>query len=132
MQIHASVVVRANKSEAIEYSGWIAETVDLEMVAEYLAGVRGGISTYDDIYRSLGDLQMRQVGSVAGARKIHGDPDEVADHIEVLHKEFGCDGIAVSFPVWNTKEIELFGELVMPRLRAKGIWVEPAEHNWSW
>lgn len=132
LQVHASVVVRANKAEAKEYSDWIAETVDLDMVAEYLNGVRGGISTYDDIYRSLGDLEMRQVGSVAGARKIHGSAEEVADHIEMLHRDFGCNGIAVSFPIWSLEEINLFGELVMPRLRDKGIWVEPAQHGWSW
>ena len=132
LQVHASVVVRETAAEAKEYSNWIAENVDLEIVAEYLNGVRGGISTYDDVYRSLGDLQMRQVGSVAGARKIHGSADEVADHIEMLYREFGCNGVAVSFPVWTTDEVKRFGELVMPRLKAKGIWVPPSEHNWSW
>jgi dimethylsulfone monooxygenase len=132
LQVHASVVVRKTASEAKQYSEWISESVDLELVAEYLNGVRGGISTYDDVYRSLGDLQMRQVGSVAGARKIHGSADEVADHIEMLYRDFGCNGIAVSFPVWTLEEVNLFGELVLPRLRAKGIWAEPAEHGWSW
>ncbi len=132
LQVHASVVVRRTKAEAKEYSDWIANTVDLEAVAEYLNSVRAGISTYDDIYRSLGELQMRQVGSVAGARKIHGDADEVADHIEKLHREFGCDGVAVSLPVWNPEELRLFAELVMPRLKAKGIWVEPEKHDFSW
>lgn len=132
LQVHASVVVRATKSEAQEFSDWIADTVELPMVAEYLSGVRSGISTYDDIYRSLGELQLRQVGSVAGARKIHGDADEVADHIEMLHRKFGCDGIAVSFPVWNADEVRLFGELVLPRLQARGIWEPPERRNWSW
>lgn len=132
LQVHASVVVRATKAEAKEYSDWIANTVDLQVVTEYLNGVRTSISTYDDIYKSLGELQMRQVGSVAGARKIHGDADEVADHLEMLHREFGCDGVAVSFPVWEPRELQLFAELVLPRLKSKGIWVEPKEHGWSW
>lgn len=132
LQVHASVVVRETKAEAKEYSDWIAETVDLKLVAEYLNSVRTSISTYDDIYRSLGELQMRQVGSVAGARKIHGDADEVATHIEMLHRDFGCDGIAVSFPIWSLEELNLFSELVLPRLKEKGIWVEPEDHNWSW
>ena len=69
---------------------------------------------------------------VAGARKIHGDPDEVADHIEMLHHEYGCDGIAISFPVWNPGELELFGELVLPRLQRKGIWTAPSNRGWTW
>lgn len=132
LQVHASVVVRETAAEAKEYSNWIAESVDLEIVAEYLNGVRGGISTYDDVYRQLGDLQMRQVGSVAGARKIHGSADEVADHIEMLYRDFGCNGIAVSFPIWSLEEVKRFGDLVLPRLKAKGIWIPPSEHNWSW
>lgn len=132
LQMHVSVVVRESKKEAQEYSDWIANTVDLEGVAEYLNSVRSGISTYDDIYRSLGELQMRQVGSVAGARKIHGSADEVADHIEMLQSKFGCDGIAVTFPVWNPEEVRNFAELVLPRLQAKGIWTAPETRGYGW
>jgi FMNH2-dependent dimethyl sulfone monooxygenase len=132
LQMHVSVVVREGKKEAQEYSDWIANTVDLEGVAEYLNSVRSGISTYDDIYRSLGELQMRQVGSVAGARKIHGSADEVADHIEMLQSKFGCDGIAVTFPVWNPEEVRNFAALVLPRLQAKGIWTAPETRGYGW
>jgi FMNH2-dependent dimethyl sulfone monooxygenase len=69
---------------------------------------------------------------VAGSRKIHGDADEVADHIEMLHHKFGCDGIAVTFPVWNPEEVKNFGELVMPRLEAKGIWTAPETRGYGW
>jgi FMNH2-dependent dimethyl sulfone monooxygenase len=132
LQMHVSVVVRESKKEAEEFSNWIAETVDLEAVPEYLNGVRNGISTYDDIYRSLGELQMRQVGSVAGSRKIHGSADEVADHIELLQQKFGCDGIAVTFPVWNPDEVRNFGALVLPRLQAKGMWTAPETRGYGW
>jgi FMNH2-dependent dimethyl sulfone monooxygenase len=132
LQMHVSVVVRESKKEAEDYSNWIAETVDLEGVAEYLNSVRSGISTYDDIYRSLGELQMRQIGSVAGSRKIHGDADQVADHIELLQKKFGCDGIAVTFPTWCPEEVKNFGELVLPRLEAKGIWTAPETRGYGW
>jgi FMNH2-dependent dimethyl sulfone monooxygenase len=132
LQMHVSVVVRESKKEAEEFSNWLAETVDLEAVPEYLNGVRNGISTYDDIYRSLGELQMRQVGSVAGSRNIHGDADAVADQIEMLHHKFGCAGIAVTFPVWNPDEVKNFGELVLPRLQAKGIWTAPETRGYGW
>lgn len=132
LQMHVSVVVRETKKEAQEYSDWIANTVDLQGVAEYLNSVRSGISTYDDIYRSLGELQMRQVGSVAGARKIHGSADEVADHIEMLQNKFGCDGIAVTLPVWSPEEVKNFADLVLPRLQAKGIWSAPETRGYGW
>lgn len=61
------VALRNTSAEAAEYSDWIAESVDLVGVGEYLNAVRANISTYDDIYRSLGELQMRAIGSVSGA-----------------------------------------------------------------
>ncbi|MBA7470108.1 Nitrilotriacetate monooxygenase component A [subsurface metagenome] len=132
LQIHASIVARETEAEAKEYSDWIASKVDLNLVTEYLNVIRGNISTYDDVYRMLGELQMRQVGTVGGSRKIHGSAEYVADQIEMLHREYGCDGLAVTFPVWSVEEIERFGKLVIPRLKAKGIWVPPAEHDYSW
>lgn len=37
------------------------------------------IGTYDEVYRSLGELRLRRVGSVAGSQWVHGRADEVAD-----------------------------------------------------
>lgn len=132
LQMHASLVVRESPEEAREFSEWVAANVDPEITAEYLSSVRSNISTYDDVYRSLGELQLRQIGSVAGSRKIHGGADEVADHIERLHREFGCNGIAVTLPIWRAEEIRRFADLVMPRLEAKGIWTHPGTRGWSW
>ncbi|WP_373084809.1 LLM class flavin-dependent oxidoreductase [Sneathiella sp.] len=132
LQMHASVLVRETNEEAIADSKALADAVDLDVVAEYLNSVRGAISTYDDIYASLGELQMRQIGSVSGSRKIHGGPDEVADQIEHLVKAFGCDGIAITLPVWRPEEIRRFGELVLPRLESRGLWQHPKTRNWSW
>jgi len=132
LQMHASLVVRETAAEAEALSAHIADTVDLGITAEYLNGVRGNISTYDEVYRSLGELQLRQVGSVAGSRRVHGSADQVADHIEMLHRSFGCGGIALTLPVWDPEEIFRFGELVLPRLEAKGIWTPPASRGWGW
>jgi FMNH2-dependent dimethyl sulfone monooxygenase len=132
LQMHASVVVRERAEDARAFSEWIAENVDLGMTAEYLNGVRGNISTYDEVYRSLGELNLRQVGSVAGSRKIHGSAEEVADHIEMLHHRFGCDGIAITLPVWKPEEIHRLGELLLPRLERKGIWQHPSTRGFSW
>jgi FMNH2-dependent dimethyl sulfone monooxygenase len=132
LQMHASIVVREKAEEAKAISDWVADNVDLGITAEYLNAVRGNISTYDEVYRSLGDLNLRQVGSVAGARKIHGSADEVAEHIEMLHRKFGCDGIAMTLPVWKPEEIRRLGALLLPRLRRMGIWQHPESRDWSW
>ncbi|MEO8557764.1 MAG: LLM class flavin-dependent oxidoreductase [Rhodospirillales bacterium] len=132
MQMHASIAVRETDAEAKAYSEWIAANVDLPGVADYLNAVRANISTYDDIYNSLGELQMRQVGSVSGARKIHGGPEQVADGIEKLATEFGCAGVAVTLPVWTPKEIRLFGRLVLPVLERRGLWTHPSTRGFTW
>lgn len=132
VQMHASIALRDTRAEAADYSEWIRQSIDLTAVGEYLNAVRGNISTYDDIYRSLGELQMREIGSVSGARKIHGDPVQVADGISELVTEFGCDGVAISLPVWQPEEIERFGRLVLPILEDRGLWSHPSKRNFGW
>ncbi len=132
VQMHAHIALRDTSAEAKEYSEWLARSVDLEGVAEYLNAVRAGISTYDDIYASLGELQMRAIGSVSGARKIHGGPQEVADGIVELIENFGCDGVALSFPVWQPEEIERFGRTVLPLLEERGCWSHPRRRDFGW
>lgn len=132
MQMHASIIVRPTAEEARKSSEQLAASVDLQGVAEYLNAVRSNISTYDDIYASLGELQMRQIGSVSGARKMHGDPRQVADAIEHLVGDFGCDGLALSFPCWQPEEILGFGRSVLPILERRGLWAHPRTRNFSW
>jgi len=132
MQMHASVVVRENAAEAAAFSRWLEDTVDLAAVAEYLGMVRANVSTYDDVYAALGELQLRQIGSVCGARRIHGDVQQVADGIEKLAVEFGCGGIAVTLPIWTPEEIRRFGALLLPELQARGLWQHPATRGWAW
>ncbi len=132
LQMHVSVVVRETAAEAQALSDQYAASVDRDITAEYLAEIRGKSTTYDDIYRSLGEVDFRQIGLVSGANKMHGSADEVADQIEVLHRKFGCDGVALTLPIWSPEEIRRLGELVLPRLQAKGIWSPPHTRNWSW
>lgn len=67
---------------------------------------------------------MREIGMVSGARTIHGDVAEAVRQFEALH-EMGCNGVAMTFPIWSPKEIRRFGELVLPELEKRGLW-EPA------
>jgi len=132
MQMHASVLLRETDAEARKASQELEDSVDLEIVAEYLNNVRSSISTYDDIYAALGELQLRKIGSVSGARRMHGGPEQVADEIEILVREFGCSGIAVTLPVWSPEEIRRFAELLLPVLEARGLWRHPSARGWTW
>jgi len=132
LQMHASILVRETEDEAQEASAALGESVDPEIVVEYLNSIRRNISTYDDIYAQLGELELRKIGKVSGAREIHAGADRAADEIERLATEFGCDGLALTFPVWQPEEIRRFGELVLPRLAKRGLWTHPENRGWSW
>jgi len=132
LQMHASVLVRESDAEAAEAAQQLEEEVDLEIVAEYLNSVRASISTYDDIYAAMGELQMRKIGAVSGARRMHGGPKQVADEMETLIRDFGCAGIAVTLPVWSPEEIRRFGRLVLPELERRGLWNHPSNRGWQW
>jgi alkanesulfonate monooxygenase SsuD/methylene tetrahydromethanopterin reductase-like flavin-dependent oxidoreductase (luciferase family) len=122
LQMHASIVVRTSGAEAREFADELAAGVDVEAVVEYLAGIRSNISTYDDIYAELHELQLRQIGSVAGARQIVGDPYEVADQVELPDTEFDCDGVAITLALWQPHEVRRVGELLLPELERRGLW----------
>lgn len=132
VQLHASVCIRETEEEAKRYSDWVASNVDLDLVVEYLNAVRGQITTYDDIYSQMGELQMREIGLVSGSLKLHGSADAVADQIEMLHREYQADGVVITLPIWSPDEIRLLGDLLMPRLAERGIWEPPSAHDFSW
>jgi alkanesulfonate monooxygenase SsuD/methylene tetrahydromethanopterin reductase-like flavin-dependent oxidoreductase (luciferase family) len=132
LQMHASVIVGETAAEAAEAVAWVRERVDLQATADYLQSVRANISTYDDIYREMGELRLREIGMVSGARAAHGDPVAVASELQVLHDDFGCDGVAVTLPRWEPAEIRRFGELVLPELQRRGLWVHPNTRHWTW
>lgn len=133
LQMHASVIVGETEAEAADRIAWVRERVDLEATRDYLASVRGNISTYDAIYSSMGELELRAIGMVSGARTCHGTPSEVADQFQILHDEFGARGIAVTLPLWNGEEIRRFGRLVLPELERRGLWAHHRRRaGWSW
>ena len=132
LQMHASMLVRESEDEALEASAELAQSVDLDYVVEYLNSIRRNISTYDDIYAQLGEFELRKIGKVSGAREIHAGADRAADEIECLATEYGCDGIALTFPVWQPEEIKRFADLVLPRLKKRGLWSHPDSRGWSW
>jgi len=124
LQMHASIIVRETKAEAEAAIQQVRDSVDMDAALGYLKPVRKNVSTYDDIYKEMGELQVREIGMVSGARAIHGDVGEAVRQFEALH-EMGCNGVAMTFPIWSPKEIRRFGELVLPELEKRGLW-EPA------
>jgi FMN-dependent oxidoreductase (nitrilotriacetate monooxygenase family) len=57
--------------------------------------------------------------------RLVGDADEVTAGVEALAEETGLDGFLLE-PVFGTRDVAAFGELVLSRLRANGRLPEPA------
>ncbi|MEO2129935.1 MAG: NtaA/DmoA family FMN-dependent monooxygenase [Microbacterium sp.] len=51
--------------------------------------------------------------------RLVGDPTEVADGVEELAARTGLDGFLIE-PVFGTRDVEAFGDLVLPILRERG------------
>ncbi|MBV1879569.1 MAG: LLM class flavin-dependent oxidoreductase [Pseudomonadales bacterium] len=131
LQMHASIIVRETQAEADLAIQRVRDSVDMDAALGYLKSVRKNVSTYDDIYREMGELQVREIGMVSGARSIHGDVAEAVAQFEALH-DMGCDGVAMTFPIWSPKEIRRFGELVLPELEKRGIWQPAWQREGGW
>ncbi len=133
LQMHASVIVGETRAEADDRIAWVRDRVSLDATRRYLKAVRKNVSTYDEIYSSMEELELRSIGMVSGARTCHGTVSEVADQFEILHDEFGARGVAVTLPVWNGEEIRRFGRLVLPELARRGLWEDHRlRGGWSW
>jgi FMNH2-dependent dimethyl sulfone monooxygenase len=131
LQMHASIIVRKTKAEAEAAIQQVRDSVDLDAALGYLKSVRKNISTYDDIYREMSELQVREIGMVSGARAIHGDVDTAVEHFQAL-ADMGCNGVAMTFPIWAPSEIRRFGELVLPELEKRGIWQPAGKRTGVW
>ncbi|GAA2566285.1 NtaA/DmoA family FMN-dependent monooxygenase [Microbacterium binotii] len=57
--------------------------------------------------------------------RIVGDAEHVADRVAELADQTGLDGFLFE-PVFGTRDVEAFGELVLPRLRERGRLAAPA------
>lgn len=132
LQVHVSVLVRETDAEAQRVSAELKASVNLPAVIEYMRFISALSTTYEDIYARYSENDLRQVGLVSGAVQAHGGPDEVAAVLIGLYRQHGVGGVALTFPLFDPSEIALFDRLVLPRLAEAGIWVHPAEREWSW
>ena len=132
VMLHASILIGETQQEAETLSAELRASVDLRAVHEYLAGVTAQITTFEELFSSYGEDQLRDVGLTAGTRRIHGDPKHVADGIRALKEETSRDGISLSFPLWQPDQIRRFATSVVPLLQADGVWSPADTRGWSW
>ncbi len=132
LQLHVSVLVRETAAEAARLSAAIKASVHLPAVVEYLRFINNLSTTYEQVYARYSENDMRQVGLVSGSLQAHGGPEEVADQLVAVYRDYGVRGVALTFPLWHTAEIRRFANLVLPLLERAGIWVHPADRGWCW
>lgn len=132
MQIHASIIARDTTEEAKAVEQALAARIDAEIVAEYITAWRGISMTYKEVHEALAGKDFREIGLVAGARKMHGSAEEVADQIEHVYRDLGCQGLALVIPIWKPDELFRIGETVLPLLEKKGIWTPPKRRGYGW
>jgi FMNH2-dependent dimethyl sulfone monooxygenase len=131
---HVSMLVRDTAQEAQEATEWLLSLVDRDMAHRYIEQIGQRISTYREVYQHYArdDDTVRRIGLSSGALLMHGTPAYVAEQIQVLHDTQACGGIALTFPLWHTEEIERFTQGVLPLLEQMGIWISPHRRGWSW
>jgi len=131
--MHANLIVRDSDDEAQALGESIRQKVDLDAAREFAAELMGGMDTFR---RMLGAQNERdrliRVGSRGGGQLLHGSPRTVVSEIVRLHREYGCRGLAFSFPIWSPEEVRRSLLSIMPLLVEAGIWISPHERGWSW
>lgn len=131
---HVSMLVRDSAAEAQEMTDWLMSAVDLELAHQYVREIGQRIGTYREVYEQYDrdDETVRCIGLSSGAAVMHGTPQLVAEQIQELHETQDCGGIALTFPLWHSEEIERFTKGVLPLLEEMGIWISPYKRGWSW
>ena len=130
--LHASIIVGDTQSEAEALGDELLASVDLRAAAELVSTVTRGITTYEEIFAHHSKEELRDLGLTAGTRRIYGDAAYVADQIQELRETTGCDGVSLSFPIWQPEQVERFGTMVGPLLQERGIWSSAASRGWPW
>ncbi len=127
-----SIIVRDTDDEALEAAQHVRDSVDVDAAREYLQAVMG-MDSYQNLYHDLDELDaLRHQGSGGSGFRLYGSPETVAEKIVAIHRDFGCRGLALSFPLWSADEVRRTGESVLPLLEEAGVWTNPARRGWSW
>jgi alkanesulfonate monooxygenase SsuD/methylene tetrahydromethanopterin reductase-like flavin-dependent oxidoreductase (luciferase family) len=133
VMLDANIIVRDSDEEAARVARSIREQVDVPAAREYALALMGGMEAYRSMFRDKDELEtLTHLGSGAGAIRIHGSPTTVADRIIALNRDYGCKGLALSFPFTDPDEVRRFGVQVLPLLERAGVWRDPRVQGWSW
>jgi FMNH2-dependent dimethyl sulfone monooxygenase len=130
--LHASIILGDTQQEADAISSELRDSIDLRAVHEWLQGVAGTSMTYDELFSKYTESELRDLGDTGGTVRMHGDADYIADAIQKLQADTGCDGLSLSFPYWQPENIERFGETVTPLLEERNVWTSAPSRGWPW
>jgi alkanesulfonate monooxygenase SsuD/methylene tetrahydromethanopterin reductase-like flavin-dependent oxidoreductase (luciferase family) len=131
----ARVIVRDTQDEADQVRHWIADNVDLPAARNFVAALMGGIESIREAFGDKDEAELlRMWGGAVGEHEAYccGPPEKIARSIIDLHREVGCQGLLLTFPLWHEDEIRRFGKQVMPLLAEAGVWTHPSRRGWNW
>jgi FMNH2-dependent dimethyl sulfone monooxygenase len=110
--INPMIICRSTESEARAYYDSIVAAADIEAIKGFLgrraSGDAKGWKTDLGAYRAVG-----------GNIQIVGSPTQIVDRFLQL-KQAGCDGVQLTFFDF-AKDLEFFGEEVLPLMRQAGL-----------
>lgn len=135
--LNMTVVLGHTEAEAEELSKQLFDNLD----PEAMAAILGSVSATSDTYRGILEKTEEMKNLPEDERPVtngpmtdwrSGDATKIADAIQEVYERKICDGLSVSFSVWQPERIELFGKQVVPQLEERGIWTSAAKRGWSW
>ncbi|MEO8559576.1 MAG: LLM class flavin-dependent oxidoreductase [Rhodospirillales bacterium] len=131
--MHANLIVRDSDDEALALGEMIRQKVDFDAAREFAAELMGGMETYRRVLGAQSEHdRLVRVGSRGGGQLLHGSPRTVVADIIRLREEYGCRGLAFSFPIWSPDEVRTTLLKILPLLAEAGVWTSPYERGWSW
>jgi alkanesulfonate monooxygenase SsuD/methylene tetrahydromethanopterin reductase-like flavin-dependent oxidoreductase (luciferase family) len=131
--IHANLIVRDTDEEAQAVGEALRNQVDFDAAREFASELMGGMETFRRVLGAHNERdRLLRVGSRGGGQLLHGSPKTIVGEIVRLHQEFGCKGIAFSFPIWSPEEVRRSLLAILPLLAETGIWQSPYQRGWSW
>lgn len=135
LMMAARVIVRDTQDEADQMRRWIADNVDLPAARNFVAALMGGVESIREAFGDKDEAELlRMWGGAVGEHEAYccGPPEKIAQSIINLHREVGCQGLLLTFPLWHEDEIRRFGKQVMPLLAEAGVWTHPGQRGWNW
>lgn len=129
--VTAKCLIRDTAEEAQAEWERIEARINLDVCVDQMQTMYSGDAAMPARLADVGmQEKARRMGSGEWFYPLIGTPQQVADEIIELYAA-GAGGVVMQFLLWNDDEIARF-DAVLPLLEAAGIWVPPADRNWSW